>query len=540
MKVGVAHNRDDDSKDKDSLFQLIFSLILGAAAGAFLVFFKSRGRGDGLKNMAFEAVKYWGAEPKTAATQDLNNILAHEEEIREALMHDLKATASESPLKMESFEATQIDDLDIDDDVNIEPVPKKYSFEDHPAVKQAAKKVTCRHRWTKYLEQQEPKPGTELHSLLKRYERLHDKHLRDLSLEEAMTVSLNSRANKVRYLVWIPDESGGLSGQLMSLISSFLLALLTDRVLLVDFPLEIEHVLCDPFPNSSWLLRQELKETLMANIPKALHAVRQRQPVRSALLKLERGNIQDDKHLLSCHGTMKAVFGHIQWLVVQADYSFIETLQSNKQHQHQLSELFTNPHSVFSQLNRYLIHPSNFLWEKITSQYHVHFSDVEPKPLRIVIHPASLTEPEKHIDAIRTIMGMFQHAESSAFVSVYVIPSEYGSECLESTSYWKSHVPIRETISLGSSNSIGPGLSPFVGQWRKMLTDMWMTGFAHHYLIPERIPESAVPGILYRAKLEGTWLLGDQLDSRKFRDPEPLPDWEAIADRVDCSLIKRK
>jgi len=534
---------------KESKKQLFISLLIGLAAGAFIVYLKRRGPGDKFRNVAFEAVKYWGPDSSELPHPDLESIIAHEDDIREALKNGLKEVF---PQKLAAHEETVL----LDEVHQVKTVPElseapeakghyETSFEDHPAVKQAAKKVQCRHRWTKYLQQQEPRPTLILRDLLKRYERLHDKHLRDMALDEALSISLHSRSNKVRYLVWVPAETGGLHGQLLSLVSAFLFALLTDRVLLVDLSTEIEHVMCEPFSRSSWLLPETIKSRLLKSVPKALHAVRQRQPVRSALVRLERGNIQDDKHLLSCHGTLKAVFGHIQWLVVQADYTFIETIQSNRQHQHQLSELFKyygndNENTPFSMLNRYLIHPSNFLWEKITSQYHIHFSDIEPRPLRIVIHPGSLNEPTKHVGALRRIIAKSFEMTENHQVSVYLVPAEFGSDWLNSDSHWKGKGPMQETISVGTSCAIGPGISPFVGQWRKFLTDMWMIGLAHHYLIPEHLPISAVPGLLYRSKLAGVWLLSDQLDSRLFREPEPLPDWEILADRVDCSLIKRK
>lgn len=421
----------------------------------------------------------------------------------------------------------------------------QYRPESHP-VEQAAKPVKCRHRWTKYLAQNSPKPNEKLEELLKRYIRLHDKHTRELGFEEALRLPLHSRANKIKYLVWMPHEDGGLAGQMLSLVSAFLFAILTDRVLLADFPPEIEHVFCEPFPNSSWLLPEDLKFALKA-APKAMLAVKQREPVRMAKLSLERGDMTDDKHLLSCHGTLKAVFGHIQWLVIQADYDFTQTIASNRAHQNQLNQLFgllsqesgNTGGSIYAPLHRFLLHPSNFLWEKLTSQYHIYYSDQDPRPLRIAIHPAGVGEHQKHAELLRKVL----HATGKDWVqaSVYSIPAHFGLTWIDQDELRdQDESPIIEHVTFGSSANASNNPSPFINEWRRFVMDVWMVSWSMHYFLPQTIPTAALPGLLLRGSLEGVWLLADQLDRKHFADPYPLPSFNITADTVDCSLIRRK
>lgn len=543
---------------KDSKTSLLLSLLFGVAVGVFFLFIQRHRRGEQYSNAAVEVVKHWGPdEPEAMEAEACPSFerTAEELELKLAESNVEHEAADELHIDEEVVEISKFEGAATNEtqysEAAIIPVITKAAFEatnealngSKPPAKE--KIVSCRHRWTKYLRQQEPKPSPALDQLLKRYVRLHDKHLRDLVLGDALNLPLHSRNNKVRYVVWSPAETGGLAGQMLSLVSTFLFALLTDRVLLVDFPPEIEHVFCEPFQNSSWLLPAELKGALLSNIPRAIHAVKQRQPMRKAILNFERGNLHDDKHLLSCHGTLKAVFGHIQWIVVKSDYTFIETIQSNRQHQHQLSELFIwrghyNDNTFFSVLNRFLLHPSNFLWEKITSQYHIYFPDYDPKPLRVVVHPASLGDGKKHAEAIQKTIATSMEVSEGLPLSVYIIPEEFGTEWLNQKTLQKEFNIALGAISIGSSTSIGPGLSPFVGKWRRFVADVWMVGFANHYIVPEHLPVSAVPGLLYRNDLEGVWLLADQLDNTKFKNPEALPEWDIVADRVDCSLIKRK
>ncbi|CAA6653902.1 unnamed protein product [Spirodela intermedia] len=55
-----------------------------------------------------------------------------------------------------------------------------------------------------------------------------------------------------RYLVWTPTY--GLGNRILSLASTFLYALLTDRVLLIDRGNDFSSLMCEPFPNTTWLL----------------------------------------------------------------------------------------------------------------------------------------------------------------------------------------------------------------------------------------------------------------------------------------------
>lgn len=544
-------------RKQESKANLLLSLLFGVAVGVFFLFIQRHRRGEHFSNAAVEVVKHWGPIDPEQPTAEACSTFKNDADDGNRKHHEdseqvNKLTVEDEIEEIPKIEETLIDkgQTQPDPEAPIIPVSNKAALEivnKAEIAKAPAKEkiVSCRHRWTKYLRQQDPKPTAKLDELLKRYVRLHDKQLRDLPLEDALNLQLHSRNNKIRYIVWTPAETGGLAGQMLSLVSTFLFALLTDRVLLVDFPPEIEHVFCEPFQNSSWLLPVELKGALFESIPKAIHAVKQRQPMRKALLSFERGNLHDDKHLLSCHGTLKSVFGHIQWLVVRSDYTFIETIQSNRHHQHQLSELFHwrrhyNDNTFFSVLNRFLLHPGNFLWEKITSQYHIYFPDVDPKPVRIVIHPASLTDGKKHAEAIQKVVSTVMEISDGLPLSVYLVPDEFGTEWLNLTVLKKEFNGALGTVSIGSSASVGPGLSPFVGKWRRFVADVWMAGFTSHYIIPEHLPVSAVPGLLYRNDLEGVWLLADQLDSTKFKNPEALPEWDIVADRVDCSLIKRK
>ncbi|KFK40006.1 hypothetical protein AALP_AA3G317800 [Arabis alpina] len=58
-----------------------------------------------------------------------------------------------------------------------------------------------------------------------------------------------SNSSECRYIVWIARD--GLGNQLLTLTSTFLYALLTKRIILVDQRKDIRDLLCEPFPEYS-------------------------------------------------------------------------------------------------------------------------------------------------------------------------------------------------------------------------------------------------------------------------------------------------
>ncbi|KAL3609288.1 hypothetical protein D5086_000308 [Populus alba] len=100
------------------------------------------------------------------------------------------------------------------------------------------------------------KPSSYLASKLRKYEELHKRcgpHTESYNrtLEELSSSHVNGTAD-CNYVVWTP--ANGLGNRIISTASSFLYALLTNRVLLVDLGTDMANVFCEPFPNTSWLL----------------------------------------------------------------------------------------------------------------------------------------------------------------------------------------------------------------------------------------------------------------------------------------------
>lgn len=100
------------------------------------------------------------------------------------------------------------------------PALHKFAAKMHPYLKQVLEKYATLHRQCTRLE----------------YEKL-----------AGMYASKKRKSPQCRYVVW--SCTFGLGNKLMSLLSTLLYAILSQRVLLIDSP-GWEHLFCEPFPGS--------------------------------------------------------------------------------------------------------------------------------------------------------------------------------------------------------------------------------------------------------------------------------------------------
>ncbi|KAL3581850.1 hypothetical protein D5086_016182 [Populus alba] len=121
--------------------------------------------------------------------------------------------------------------------------------------------AACTSRYSSFLYRKISlhKPSSYLISRLRSYEDLHKRCGPNTQSYNKALEQLKS-GNKIgltdcNYIVWI--SFSGLGNRILSLASTFLYALLTNRVLLVDQGKDMADLLCDPFPDKSWLLPRD-------------------------------------------------------------------------------------------------------------------------------------------------------------------------------------------------------------------------------------------------------------------------------------------
>ncbi|KAJ4847394.1 hypothetical protein Tsubulata_038581 [Turnera subulata] len=105
------------------------------------------------------------------------------------------------------------------------------------------------------------KPSPYLISKLRKYEDLHrrcgpytESYNRTLKKLETQYMK-NSSTGDCNYIVWL--RLNGLGNRIITMVSAFLYALLTNRVLLVDYGTDMDDLFCEPFPKTTWRLPED-------------------------------------------------------------------------------------------------------------------------------------------------------------------------------------------------------------------------------------------------------------------------------------------
>uniref|UniRef100_M8B2H2 Fucosyltransferase n=1 Tax=Aegilops tauschii TaxID=37682 RepID=M8B2H2_AEGTA len=182
----------------------------------------------------------------------------------------------------------------------------------------------------------------------------------------------NADSSECKYVVWFPLN--GLGNRMLAIASTFLYALLSGRVMLVNVPQEQEGLFCEPFPGTSWVLPDGFPEgnpmKLYAGAPESYvnmlknNVIRYDTPASSlpahVYLHLEQigqrlsDNIfcDDDQRLL----------GKFGWMILKSDSYFAMALFLTPMYDKELARMFPYKEAVFHHLGRYLLHPTNRVW----------------------------------------------------------------------------------------------------------------------------------------------------------------------------------
>ncbi|ESQ35409.1 hypothetical protein EUTSA_v10009872mg [Eutrema salsugineum] len=247
-----------------------------------------------------------------------------------------------------------------------------------------------RYQSSMYRKPSPYKPSQYLISKLRTYERLHKHCGPDTEaykrskeqLDQHVTLS-GSSGELCQYIVWVPLS--GLGNRILSLVSVFLYALLTERVILVDQRNDIRDLFCEPFPATSWLLPLDFPLTdqfdsfnwrtpiSYGNMLKR-HVINSSTETFPSYLYLHLvHNYGDYDQMFFCQGD-QSLIKKVPWLIVKSDNYFIPSLWLIPSFQPELSKLFPQKDTVFHHLARYLIHPTNQVWGLVSRFYDAYLS----------------------------------------------------------------------------------------------------------------------------------------------------------------------
>ncbi|PUZ77771.1 hypothetical protein GQ55_1G400400 [Panicum hallii var. hallii] len=185
----------------------------------------------------------------------------------------------------------------------------------------------------------------------------------------------------------------GLGNRMLEIISAFLYALLTNRILLVDRYKEIGDLFCEPFPGTSWLVPSDFplnyceftqsspesygnmlqNKVAGGNTDRSLAGIRP----HYVYLHLD-GNYGFHDKLFFCEDDQQFLQG-VPWLIIRTDMYFVPSLFLIPGFQDELSRLFPEKDTVFHHLARYLFHPTNNIWYSVTKYYRSYLAKADKR-----------------------------------------------------------------------------------------------------------------------------------------------------------------
>ncbi|KAG2256895.1 hypothetical protein Bca52824_076189 [Brassica carinata] len=245
------------------------------------------------------------------------------------------------------------------------------------------------------------KPSAYLVSKLRSYEKLHKRCGPGSDAYKSATEKLGLKpgngssesVGECRYIVWVPFS--GLANRIISLVSVFLYALLTERVILVDQRSGISNLFCEPFPATSWLLPRNFPlmggkrrdrffddrgnshcyGTMLKNSSPNLTET----SIPSYLYLYLVSDYSDDDKMFFCGEDQKTFIGEVPWLVVKSNIYFVPSLWLIPSFQTELIKMFPEKETVFHHLSRYLLHPTNKVWGLVTRSYNAYLSRADER-----------------------------------------------------------------------------------------------------------------------------------------------------------------
>ncbi|KAG5000919.1 hypothetical protein JHK87_021991 [Glycine soja] len=229
------------------------------------------------------------------------------------------------------------------------------------------------------------KPSPYLISKLRNYEEIHTRcGPNTRAYHRSMTMIEHSKnkgaATLCKYLIWTP--ANGLGNQMINLAATFLYAILTDRVLLVEFGKDKHGLFCEPFLNSTWILPRKSPfwnekhiETYQILLEKD-RASNSTEDLPSVLfINLQHTRSDPEKYFHCDHS--QDLLQKIPFLILQSDQYFVPSLFMNPFFNQEVTKMFPEKETVFHHLGRYLFHPSNEAWKLISDYYEAHLAKAD-------------------------------------------------------------------------------------------------------------------------------------------------------------------
>lgn len=253
---------------------------------------------------------------------------------------------------------------------------------------------SCVSRYESALIRKESqhKPSGYLQERLRKYEALHKKcgaytELYNQSVRHMKSNdSTENDDTECKYLVWI--SYSGLGNKILSLTSAFLLALLSNRVLLIDNGgTDMSSLFCEPFPNVSWILPLDFNlKQFDKKSPHSYGNMVKNKVIDDAAIGVLPGYVyvhlshdyEEEDKLFFCEQD-QLLLQKIPWMLLRSNNYFVPSLFLIPAYEDELKWLFPKKDTVFHHLGRYLFHPTNSVWGLISRYYQAYLAKADER-----------------------------------------------------------------------------------------------------------------------------------------------------------------
>ncbi|WCJ39209.1 fucosyltransferase 1 [Euphorbia peplus] len=227
-----------------------------------------------------------------------------------------------------------------------------------------------RYESNRYRRISPHKPSRFLLAKLRKYEKLHARcgpHTKFYAnTVKGLVESHKSDSSVCKYVIWRPVN--GLGNRMISMVSSFLYALLTNRVFLVYNGKDMADLFCEPFPDTSWLLPMDfpLKYQIRRSEKDSMNKLSESK--RSFLhLTLQKRDSLNKRDFFCDQGQDR--LRKVSWLVLLSEQYFAPSFFMMPSFETEVTRLFPNKETVFHHLGRYLFSPSNHVWQQLITKF---------------------------------------------------------------------------------------------------------------------------------------------------------------------------
>jgi hypothetical protein len=224
----------------------------------------------------------------------------------------------------------------------------------------------CKHRYETRFNQNPFIANTYLRKALRRYELLHTNAINSMNIVDDL---LETDPNKVKYKYILADISHcGLNNRLISIISLYLISLLTDRILLIySDSFGVDEIFCQAFEYSDWIFPVTVPWDSIKNL--ALNS-----PCKAISYSEEpfTHHVSTEDIVATNHHWKDTQILHF----FNGEHYFVPLLFANPYLKEKLHFLFPSL-NVATTIGTYLFHPRDYLWDEILETYY-HLKTISP------------------------------------------------------------------------------------------------------------------------------------------------------------------